>query len=146
MHRVSSKSFKIVTWVRWTFWAERRAGIDRGERDLHSEVCFFGIRLGWGEAIFRRYWRTKGHLVPAAWPSGSGALVTLLPIEWPSGTWVRAPHKLGCGDKCWERGSWGQSRQEAEESKGEPYTQPLLGRNPFTVTPESRPPGRPYVI
>ena len=34
--------------------------------------------------------------------------------------------------------------QEAEESKGEPYT-PLLGSFPFTVTPESRPPGRHYV-
>ena len=36
--------------------------------------------------------------------------------------------------------------QEKEESKGKPYTHPLLGRNPFTVTPESRPPGRRYVI
>ena len=33
---------------------------------------------------------------------------------------------------------------EAEESKKEPYT-PLLGSYPFTVTPESRPQGRPYV-
>ena len=54
-------STEFGSWVRWTFWAERRAGIDRGDRDLHSEARQTRIRLGWGEAIFRRYWRIKGH-------------------------------------------------------------------------------------
>ena len=103
---------KIGSWVRWTFWAERRAAVFRGERDLHSEVGFFGIRLGWGEAIFRRYWRTKGHLRPGAREGGLG-------------------HGMQAGV-----GKWGTREGPGkEESKKEPYT-PLLGRNPFTVTPE----------
>ena len=122
--------------------------MDRGERDLHSEARQTGIRLGWGEAIFRRYWREweKGDLRPSARDRAGRPELMNVSTSGAAGSrpGTGLGHSQGQGWAARDTARDSGRGPGKEEFKKEPYT-PLLGRNPFTVTPESRPPGRRYV-
>ena len=97
----------------------------------------------------------KGALGDGSLDPASGAVATLLPLVlavWDVGQGLAVATRAGNGvpgdraDTQDPNGEHVRHHQEEEESNGTPYTHKLLRSSPFTVTPESRPPGRRYVI
>ena len=123
---------KVVTTLSGSSRAERRAGIDRGDRDLHSEADQTGIRRGVGTCHFQgREWE-KGKRGPCARPPGTG----LGPRQGQG----RAARIDECID-IWS--SWVPARDTARDTArdraGRPGTQPGIQEGALYTTPREEP-------